>query len=264
MKYFVCSDIHSFYDEWMEALDKAGFERNNPDHHIILCGDLLDRGDKTLECLEFVCDLIDENRIICIMGNHETLLYDLGIYSHGWFSSADKHNGTDKTVYALAKGDPLNMSENVAINRALTHPLWQKYFDECDKHWYYETDHYIFVHSWVANYSDWKDLDNLYVRKEWWNSAVWGNPFKKWEYNNYSGIGGKTVVFGHWNTSWAWKHYRGYDKEYLNIIETMWTDSEGIIHPTVCYDIFEDNGIIGLDACTVVSHKVNILVLEEL
>lgn len=44
----------------------------------------------------------------------------------------------------------------------------------------------------------------------------------------------------------------------------MWMDSEGIIHPTCCYDIFEANGIIGLDACTVKSHQVNVLVLEEL
>lgn len=32
MKYFVCSDIHGFYDQWMKALNDQGFDINNPDN----------------------------------------------------------------------------------------------------------------------------------------------------------------------------------------------------------------------------------------
>ena len=85
-----------------------------------------------------------------------------------------------------------------------------------------------------------------------------------WADNEMQGIDGKTIVCGHWNTSWAHKKFNGYDKEFLGDVETMWMDENGIIHPTVCYDIFYGNGIIGLDACTVISHKVNVLVLEDL
>lgn len=263
MKWFVCGDIHSFYDIWMDALSKAGFDINDPDHHIILLGDLLDRGDQSLECLEFVCSLIDQNRIICIMGNHEMLLNDIGIYSHGWFSSYDKHNGTDKTVYSLANGDPSNIPENVAINKALVNPLWKKYFDECNKHFYYETDKYIFVHSSIPdNVDNWRDI--ISCQTAWINDAIWRNPFRDWAIRGYKGVDDKVVVFGHWNTSWAYSVYRGYDKEFLEKIETMWTDEDGVTHPTECHDIFYDEGIIGLDACTVHNHVVNILVLEEL
>lgn len=41
-KYFVFSDVHSFYDELMNALDDKGFNINNQEHVIISCGDLFD------------------------------------------------------------------------------------------------------------------------------------------------------------------------------------------------------------------------------
>ena len=36
-KYFVVADIHSFYDEFMKALNDAGFDINNEDHILISC-----------------------------------------------------------------------------------------------------------------------------------------------------------------------------------------------------------------------------------
>ena len=44
MKYFVSSDIHGFFDEWMFALKRENFDISNPEHKIIVCGDLFDRG----------------------------------------------------------------------------------------------------------------------------------------------------------------------------------------------------------------------------
>ena len=66
IKYFCSSDIHSFYTEWMLALNSKGFDINNPEHKIIVCGDLLDRGDETVECIEFMQRLVSENRAIYI------------------------------------------------------------------------------------------------------------------------------------------------------------------------------------------------------
>lgn len=47
-KYFICSDVHGFYTEWMKALKEAGFDIENPNHKIIHCGDLLDRGEEAV------------------------------------------------------------------------------------------------------------------------------------------------------------------------------------------------------------------------
>jgi predicted MPP superfamily phosphohydrolase len=75
-KYFVTSDIHSFMDELMVALDKKGFDKDNKDHILCICGDLLDRGDKTVELFEFIKGLQEQDRLIYVRGNHEDLLFD--------------------------------------------------------------------------------------------------------------------------------------------------------------------------------------------
>ena len=43
MKYFVVSDVHGFYTELKVALDKNGFDINDNNHKLIICGDLMDR-----------------------------------------------------------------------------------------------------------------------------------------------------------------------------------------------------------------------------
>ena len=49
MKYFVSSDIHGFFDKWQSALKDKGFDLESPEHKIILCGDLFDRGSQPIK-----------------------------------------------------------------------------------------------------------------------------------------------------------------------------------------------------------------------
>ena len=44
-KYFAVADPHSFTDFMLSALHKAGFEKDNPEHYVIICGDAFDRGE---------------------------------------------------------------------------------------------------------------------------------------------------------------------------------------------------------------------------
>ena len=76
MKLFVLSDIHSFYDPMMKALNDKGFEIDNPDHHIVVCGDLFDRGPDAVKVFEFMKDMADRGRLVYICGNHEELFFD--------------------------------------------------------------------------------------------------------------------------------------------------------------------------------------------
>jgi len=39
-KYFVASDTHSFYTPFIKELNKTGFDLNNEEHILIICGDL--------------------------------------------------------------------------------------------------------------------------------------------------------------------------------------------------------------------------------
>ena len=105
---------------------------------------------------------------------------------------------------------------------------------------YFETENYIFCHSWVPGGKDWR-----YATQSKWNKAFWGNPF-----DIASVIGnktGKTIVHGHWHNSTGWWQ-KGIGSEF---------DEDA------CFDIIEHDGCIGLDACTAWTHKVNVLVLED-
>jgi hypothetical protein len=54
MKYFVSSDIHGFFDEWMHSLKEKGFDIFNQDHKIIVCGDLFDRGRQPKQIIDYI------------------------------------------------------------------------------------------------------------------------------------------------------------------------------------------------------------------
>ena len=99
-KYFIVSDVHSFYNEMIDALNRAGFDINNPNHIFVSCGDLLDRGKSPVDCLKFVNELSNERKIL-VKGNHEEMLeFAIARYSFGLH---DYHNGTAETVKFIAE-----------------------------------------------------------------------------------------------------------------------------------------------------------------
>ena len=99
-KYFIVSDIHSFYTALINNLHKAGFDQNNKDHILIVCGDVFDRGFETLEVYKFLKSL-PKSRCILIRGNHEDLYFDL--LKKDYPNSYDYSNGTIRTFAAIAK-----------------------------------------------------------------------------------------------------------------------------------------------------------------
>ena len=67
-KYFAVSDVHSFATELYKALSNKGFERDNPEHILIVCGDAFDRGQETLELFDFLfyCACTRCQRLCCL------------------------------------------------------------------------------------------------------------------------------------------------------------------------------------------------------
>lgn len=68
--YYIVGDIHGCLDELLKALDSVGF--NVFKDHLISVGDLVDRGPKTREVLEFVMNL---PHFHSVQGNHDNRLY---------------------------------------------------------------------------------------------------------------------------------------------------------------------------------------------
>lgn len=239
-KFFVVSDIHSFYTPLKKALDEKGFDPKNENHWLVVCGDCFDRGHESVEMLRFLMTL---ERKIIVKGNHDILLEDC--CAREFFYSYDISNGTVRTINDLGGAG------------------YGRTFDECCQvTWnktaryrellvnYFETQNYIFVHSWIPTISQrgmcqgydesWREAN--FQR---WDDAMWGNPFKMAEIEmNQTG---KTIIFGHWHCSTGWAKSEGRSE--------FGDDAK--------FDPYYGDGFIAIDACTAHSGQVNVLVLED-
>lgn len=69
-RHLIVGDLHGRYDQFMHLLDKANYD---PAKDILYSvGDLIDRGPKSLECVEF----FEGERRYVIKGNHEMMMLD--------------------------------------------------------------------------------------------------------------------------------------------------------------------------------------------
>ena len=291
MKYFVTSDIHSFYDEFIQALDEAGYDKNNENHTLIVCGDIFDRGTKPLQVYEFLRSIPKERRIL-IRGNHEYLLkhlMDLQVVRNH-----DIHNRTNDTLaylnnmedytefranlaeFKLEEQSSLesNIERMCEIRRKKTE-LQDDYFNRLfdnpkaeeilkwifSDEWvnYYELDKFIFVHSFIPITESDEEPEDLSNRSayfkynpDWrtssyskeWYEATWGCPYELfYDYFDEEKKKGKVLVCGHWHTFDFFQKLCGVEEE--------------------IYDIYYDDNLIALDACTAYSHQCNVMVIDE-
>ena len=246
-KFFVCSDIHSFYTPLIKALNDKGFDPNNEEHWLVVCGDCFDRGPESYELLKYIMQL---ERKILVKGNHDILLEECCMrefpYRH------DASNGTKKTIEDLGgagRGIPFDECCQITWNKTAAYrSLLRNYF---------ETKNYIFVHSWIptnVEFEGWyQQVKTLTWMEDWrnandveWEEAMWCNPFDM----HMLGLNqtGKTIVFGHWHCS-AGHKMLGYCNDEFDGY-TIWEP---------CYA----DGIIGIDRCTAHTGEVNVIVLED-
>lgn len=262
MKYFVVADVHGFYTYMKEALDKAGFDPKNPKHTLISCGDLFDRGEEAKQVLDFMMS-IPKRRRIFVEGNHESNLLEI-IHRNGFYDMSDVYNGTIDSIAQLAGVSQVQFDMNDAMRALSKNENLYYYLKELRD--YYELDDFIFVHGWLPRTYPNKNSPNYtfenYAKasKDAWLDARWMNGFSEWadmqrmiKKHKMKPLN-KTVVCGHWHTAYAHAtfHNKGVDVRKANGN-----------YNECCFDAFEDKGIIGLDACTVISHKCNVLVIEE-
>lgn len=237
-KFFVVSDVHGFYDEMIRALNEAGYDAENPDHWIISCGDNFDRGHQNLKVQKF---FMKTPRSILIRGNHEDL-FDWAI--RDGFSARDFSNGTYQTIQELGRPKVPGaeyMSQEEIMEYAFR--ATRKFFGRMVN--FFETKNYIFVHGWIPPRRKCPGRDWRYASESQWERARWDNGMEK----ALEGMieQGKTIVCGHWHTSWG--HNR--------------VDGTPVNGPGANFEPFYAEGIIAIDGCTALTHKVNVVVLED-
>ena len=142
-KYFVVSDVHSFYTPLMNELTNKGYDINNKEHILIICGDIFDRGKESLKMYEFIKSLPKDRRIL-IRGNHEYLFIDL--LHKDLPDYYDHTNGTVNTLNDLTDNKYANFFD-LANDKFLKEiEKWILSDDWID---YYETNNYIFTHAFI-------------------------------------------------------------------------------------------------------------------
>jgi len=272
MKYYVTSDVHSFYSEFKQALDDKGFFTDSDPKKLIICGDALDRGLESVEMQDFMMDLYNRDELIFIRGNHEDLLLDMlnGFDKYAdaiaWGYSHHVSNGTWSSALQLSgmtETEALR-NRNKFVSKVLNSDFCKTLIPASID--YYETEHYVFVHGSIpcetntdmpAHYRkgrtyqynpNWRE-----VHASEWNTARWFNGMElAWRYDVYEPS--KQIVCGHWHCSWGWSHLKLMYKEFPKPTHADWSKS---------FEPFVDERVIAIDACTAYSKKVNVLVIED-
>lgn len=275
IKYFVVSDVHSFYSILKNTLNKKGFNKERGDV-LVVNGDLFDRGEESVELFEFVKSLGDN--FIYVRGNHEDLLSDC-LYELGLGKVPGRHhfsNGTIRTIshftgieeHRFAWG--LNAQELVALQNKME-PVISFIKEKCVN--YFEIGPYIITHCWIPceskSYSyfgnnkfdnvwpKWnipkEELENSdkFLSSQLWEQARWGNPFEYWRQKMVPD--GRVIVSGHWHCSWGHSHIDQKRKEWPDKNRWDWLES---------FDIWYRHNFIAIDGCVAYTKKLNCMVVE--
>lgn len=236
---FVVSDIHGHYTEMIKALDEAGFDKNNENHIFLSCGDLFDRGKENDKVYEFVKGLRQK---ILIKGNHEDILYN--ILSCGYITDTDVENGTDITVAQLIGEDAQEKDGRLAVSKYQDKIRELRNFIE-NMADYYETDGYVFTHGWLPITFDdrtpkvdfaWRDAS----KADWTEARL-----LEWQqlYSVGAVLVDKTIVCGH-RPAELGRMFDSFREPELR-------------------EPFYGDGMIAIDAYTVRSRRVNVLVIDD-
>ncbi len=72
MATYVIGDLQGCFDSLLALLKLIHFDYNND--KLWFVGDLVNRGKKSLQCINFVKDLVEKNKAISVLGNHDIFL----------------------------------------------------------------------------------------------------------------------------------------------------------------------------------------------
>lgn len=256
MKLFFISDIHSFYDETIEALKKAKYDENNPNHLLIVVGDIFDRGRQTLQVYEWLLRLTRENKAIVLSGNHHKFLIDFLKGSISPFNYIN--NGLKETIADFwHRTAPFESWCIVDENCEITQEAYEKWVNICRKDinreypellpWLESMPRYFESKSTIATHGA---LD-LHV-PDWHYphcSKYWLRDWDALDFDDGSFLGvknttGKKIIIGHYDTGSLRKIYGLGNKNDYSILET------------------KDNKVF-IDGCVALTKKVNVYVIED-
>lgn len=261
-KYFIFSDVHGEYDALLNALNEAGYDRNNPTHKLVSLGDNFDRGKQSRDIFLF----LGNKGAICVKGNHDLFLQEyLEKGMDGEFVLFNiLHNGLEETIKSfsnLIDRAYINVQELELARKNINNQYSSllKWLQEMPL--YYETEHCIFTHAGInPNLSNWKETDEHFMTWDIENSC---NPC----------LNTKKVVFiGHHH---AYRVKQQAKEKGFNVTDIekdkpeLYFPEDGTSHKILSFGNKDEHSPyiggnkIAIDGCTNLTKKVNVVVIED-
>ena len=252
MKNFIVSDIHDHFDLLTEALDRSGFDANDPNHRLTVCGDAFYSGPQPGELFVFLRDLWVSGRLIFIYGNHDIELLD-NLREHRFSRPANRkcaellvHHLTGKTK--LTDEELISECDRLGFTAFLSDaPVW-----------YRETENYIFTHGFIptnkrAYRPDWRNA----TEKEWRTAAARGDAMML---SMRYGIiePNKIIVSGHYSAARCYLMQNATESDWNNKI---YKDVSQV--PIEGFKPFYGKTFIAIDQSVKKTGFVNCIVLDE-
>lgn len=185
-KYYIMSDIHGCYDKMMKALEHW----DSKSEHLVILGDLIDRGPDSLKVITKLMELTEAfpENVTVLKGNHEDMflswLLETPEELFAYFYS-EMHRETLQSFM----GDKFGKSSRTQRANHILYNNKKELSFLRSRQLYLETDHFVLVHAGLnLEALDWRDChkDLLWIRNEFIYSK---NPLEK------------RVFFGHTPTS---------------------------------------------------------------
>lgn len=253
---FAISDIHGHYQETLDALKEAGWDETNPDHLLIVCGDIFDRGEYSLEIFQWLYPLTQDGKAVVICGNHEPMFIE---WLKGPVTNFNfLNNGMSKTIDSFDERTSSFISwimiDKGLDAKSITDELWYEWSqitrDSIKENFpellpwleslpnYYETQNYIFTHGMIDGM-----CDDWHYPQNGWIDCAWAKPD---DFLSPIMNADKKVVVGHIHCGLLRKLYQyKIDEDDNSIFERP------------------DGKIIAIDTCTILTKMVNVLKIEK-
>jgi serine/threonine protein phosphatase 1 len=191
----VIGDVHGCYKTLLALLDKIPEEHKK---RICFAGDLIDRGPKSKEVVEFVI----ENGHDCVAGNHELMMGDFKLRNYSVRNYSDNalwlgNGGTDtrKSYCYPPDATAPHMPGPVDEGLFVQHQLWMKELPIYIEYPNVKTPdgrHLVVSHSIIHPY--WKNLHSEDKARyhHGANQTVWGRCFHKMKDQGFFNVIGHT------------------------------------------------------------------------
>jgi UDP-2,3-diacylglucosamine pyrophosphatase LpxH len=252
MKNFVVSDMHDHYDLLMEALNRNGFDMNNENHRLIVCGDAFYSGLQPGELFVFLRELSEKRRLVFIYGNHDVELLDNLKAEH--FTRPANRRCAELIVQHLTQRTGLTdcelvfECERLGVIRFLSEiPVW-----------YYENEDYVFTHGFIpiekkAYRPDWRNA----TEREWRTAAARGDAMML---SMRYGVSepNKKIVCGHYSSARCYLMKNATPSDWNNKI---YKDVSKV--PADGFKPFFGDTFIALDQSVKKTGFINCIVMEE-